>query len=142
MLVETFRELRVYRRAVELRRGVFETSKLWPPDERFSLTDQVRRSARSISANIAEAWSKRRYQRHFVSKLSDAHAEASETSVWLDTALECGYINAELHAELCGICDEICGGLTKMMHQSERWCGPSQAREEEGHYEADKKGVN
>lgn len=130
-----FRELRVYEQAVELRRQVFELSRRWPKEERYALTDQVRRSSRSVGANVAEAWSKRRYERHFVSKLSDAHAEAAETSVWLEVALECGYIGEEEHTTLHVLCDRIGGGLVKMMREPGKWCGPaSLIREEEAPY--------
>ena len=77
--VSRFEELRVYERAFELASQIFELSASWPKEERYALTDQVRRSSRSVCANIAEAWCKRRYPKHFVSKLSDAHGEAAET---------------------------------------------------------------
>ena len=135
MAIQHFRELRVYEQAVQLRRRVFELSKRWPKAEQYALTDQIRRSSRSIGANVAEAWSKRRYERHFVSKLTDAHAEAAETNVWLDVALECGYIGEEEHTALQTLCDRIGGGLVKMMREPEKWCGPaSLIREEETPY--------
>ena len=93
MTIRDFKELNVYRTAFDAAFSVFELSKRFPRDERYSLTDQVRRSSRSICANIAEAWRKRRYPASFVSKLSDADAEAAETQVWLDIALRCGYID-------------------------------------------------
>jgi four helix bundle protein len=97
-------ELRVYERSVELRIRVFELSKTWPTDERYALTGQARRSSRSVGANIAEGWAKRRYRRHFVSKLTDALAEAEETNVWLDVARECEYLSEEDHVHLRGVC--------------------------------------
>jgi four helix bundle protein len=75
-------------------------SKEWPTDEKYSLTDQIRRSSRSVCANLREAWAKRRYEAHFISKLSDCDGENSETDTWLDYARDCGYIAAEKHAEL------------------------------------------
>ena len=86
-----------YQKSFELAMEIFETSKIFPTDEKYSLTDQVRRSSRSVSANIAEAYRKRQYPAHFKSKLSDADMENSETQVWLDFALKCGYLKTETH---------------------------------------------
>ena len=122
--VRSYRELRVYKAAVELRRQVFDASNAWPREERYALTDQVRRSSRSVGANIAEAWSKRRYPRHFVAKLTDAHGEAEETGVWLDTALECGYLAEEAHADLMALIRAAAGGLATMIRQADQWSGP------------------
>jgi len=121
--VRSYRELRVFASAVELRRGAFEASKTWSKAERYALTDQVRRSSRSVGANIAEAWSKRRYPRHFVAKLTDAHGEAEETGVWLDTARECGYLTGDQHADLMALVRATAGGLATMIRQSDRWAG-------------------
>src|SRR5512136_3279203 len=89
----SFKDLRVYQRAREVSRGVFELTKTFPKEEMYSLTDQVRRSARSVGAQIAEAWGKRRFERHFVSKLTDADAEQMETRHWVGEVLDCGYIS-------------------------------------------------
>ncbi|HVM47968.1 MAG TPA: four helix bundle protein, partial [Candidatus Acidoferrum sp.] len=89
MRVADYKELRVYRLAFESAMEVFEVSKLWPSEERYSLTDQIRRSSRSVCTNIAEAWRKRRYEAAFVSKLSDSDGEAAETEVHLDFAVRC-----------------------------------------------------
>ncbi len=138
MAITSFRELRVYQRNVDLRKRVFALSKTWPKEERYSLTDQVRRSSRSVGANLAEAWAKRRYRNHFICKLTDAHAEAEETSVWLDVAQECKYLDDEEHLALRALCDEIGGGLVKMMRGPEQWCGPATlVREELAAYETD-----
>ena len=91
-LVKHFKELRVYRQGFAAASRIYELSKRCPKEERYSLTDQVRRSSRSVCANIAKAWRKRRYPAHFVSKLSDSDSEAAETQAWLDLALDCGYI--------------------------------------------------
>ena len=125
MAVKHYKELGVYGLAVEVRRDVFLLSKTWPKEERYALTDQVRRSSRSVGANVAEAWAKRRYERHFVSKLTDALAEAEETVVWLDVALECGYLDEQQHADFTRQCRQICAGLVKMMRNPDAWCGPS-----------------
>lgn len=104
---------------------IFEVSKSWPKEERYSLTDQIRRSSRSVSTNICEAWRKRRYQAHFISKLSDSDAEAAETQGWLDYALACQYITQIDFQELDQKYEFISGGLVKMMSNAEQWCGPS-----------------
>ena len=104
---------------------LFEVSKRWPREERYALTDQVRRSSRSVCANLAEAWSKRRYPRHFVSKLSDAHGEAEETLVWIGFARDCGYLSSDVaHSEEVR-CRRVIGGLVKMMRSPASWCGPA-----------------
>lgn len=123
MSIRSFRDLRVYESAVELRRGVFTASKRWPKEERYALTDQARRSSRAVGANLAEAWSKRRYPRHFVAKLTDAHGEAEETGVWLDTARECGYLDDDGHGALVSLVRATAGGLATMIRQSEKWSG-------------------
>ena len=88
----SFKDLNVYQKAREISRAVFKFSKAFPKEETYSLTDQVRRCARSIGAQIAEAWGKRRYEKHFVSKLTDADAEQLETQHWIGEALDCGYL--------------------------------------------------
>lgn len=124
-MVKHFRELRVYREAFAAAMKIFNASKGWPKDERYSLTDQIRRSSRSVCSNIAEAWRKRRYPAHFVSKLSDADGEAAETQSWLDFALESGYITREEYSEVDGAYETISGGLVRMMDGAEDWCGPA-----------------
>lgn len=135
IMVENFRQLRVYREAFRIAQRVFELSKRWPREERYALTDQIRRSSRSVCANTAEAWHKRRYPKHFISKLSDANAEAAETQTWLDFALDCDYLDREEYDELNAAYDRVIGGLVKMMASSDRWCGPSDTvRENEESY--------
>ncbi|GAB5536678.1 MAG: hypothetical protein Rubg2KO_29270 [Rubricoccaceae bacterium] len=137
-MVSHYKDLAVYQKATTLRREVFASSKGWPKEERYSLTDQVRRSSRSIGANIAEAWAKRRYPKHFVSKLTDALAEGEETIVWIDTAYECSYIDTEVHSDLTRTTRQICGGLVRMMRSPDSWCGPSGIARETPHpYEVD-----
>ena len=99
-LAQHFKDLRVFQSGFESAMRIFESSKSWPKEERYALTDQIRRSSRSVCSNIAEAWRKRLYVASFVSKLSDADAEAAETQVWLDLARACGYIDEALHSEL------------------------------------------
>jgi len=100
---------------------IFEITKRFPPEERYSLVDQIRRSSRSVCANVAEAWRKRRYLAAFVSKLSDADAEAAETLVWLDIALNCGYLDQKDFEELSDHYDHVCAQLTKMMAAPDKW---------------------
>jgi len=127
--------LRIYKFAFESSMRIFQFSKTWPPEERYSLTDQIRRSSRSVCENLAEAWRKRRYPSHFISKLTDADAEAAETEVWLDFALECGYLPKEAHEELTRNYETICGGLVKMINDAPQWCGPAnQVKEDEPEY--------
>jgi len=95
-----FKSLRVYKQSFAIAMEIFELSKSFPKEERYSLTDQIRRSSRSVCANIAEAYRKRIYPNHFVSKITDADAECSETTVWLDFALECNYINESTYNSL------------------------------------------
>ena len=113
--IRHFRELDVYKLAMEAAMEIFEVTKGFPAEERYSLTDQVRRCSRSVCANIAEAWRKRRYLAAFISKLSDAEAEASETEVWLELAVRCGYLNQAKSAE------HILGKLVNMLSHPEQW---------------------
>lgn len=93
--VTTFRELKVYQLSRQLSKEIFLISKKFPKEEMYSLTDQIRRSSRSVGAQIAESWAKRRYEKHFVSKLTDADGEQLETQHWIDTAIDCDYITQE-----------------------------------------------
>lgn len=96
-----FRELIAYQKAFDLSMEIFTLSKSFSFEEKYSLTDQIRRSSRSVCANIAEAYRKRRYVNHFISKLTDSDAENSETNVWLEFSLKCGYISQEKYSDLC-----------------------------------------
>lgn len=129
MPVRRFRELRVYQDAYEAARTIFELSKTWPKVEKYALTDQIRRSSRSVCANVAEAWRKRRYKGHFVSKLSDADAEAAETRTWLQFGHDCGYLSADAFEELDDTYDRICGSLVNMMNNPEPWCRPGSVQD-------------
>jgi four helix bundle protein len=90
--IMSFRDLKVYQMAFKLQQKIFEITKHFPKEETYSLTDQIRRSSRAVGANIAEAWQKRRYVAHFVSKLTDSDGEQAETQHWIITAFSCGYI--------------------------------------------------
>jgi len=118
---KAYRDLRVYQLAFKSAIRIFMLSKAFPSEERFSLTDQVRRSSRAVCACIAEAWRKRRYPKSFVNKLSDADMEATETQVWLDFALEFRYVTPEQHRELNDAYDHICSQLAIMMAEPAKW---------------------
>ena len=124
-LVRSFRDLKVYQNELALLIDVFEVTKKFPAEEKYSLTDQIRRSSRSICANISEAWRKRRYKPAFISKLSDAETEGAETQVWLDVALACGYLTNEEFQKLDAAGDRIIGQLVQMIDQADRWVLPS-----------------
>lgn len=120
-LIRSHTDLDAYQRAFKAAMQVFAGSKRFPKEERYSLTDQVRRSSRSVCANLAEAWRKRRYEAAFISKLSDAETEAAETQVWLQFAVECGYLNRESTRTLYKEFDYIIGMLVKMANNSKNW---------------------
>lgn len=113
--ISSFEQLRVYQEACALDSVIFEASKTFPREETYSLTDQVRRASRSIGANIAESWAKRRYPAHFVSKLTDADGELQETRHWWNRAFAYGYITATARDDVADRCGRIGGMLGKMM---------------------------
>ena len=119
--IRTHKDLDVYHLSFEAGMQIFKISKHFPKEERYSLTDQIRRSSRSVSGNIAEAWRHRRYPKSFISKLSTSEGEAAETQVWLDYALKCKYIQSELHEELFLKYDNIIGKLVNMIRIPEKW---------------------
>jgi four helix bundle protein len=127
-LVRNHKELDVYQRAFSAAMGIFELSKQFPREETYSLTDQIRRSSRSVCSNLAEAWRKRQYEAMFVSKLTDAEMEAAETQVWLDFAVECNYLNAQKAAELHTIYNGILGSLANMRNNAPSWLLPQAKR--------------
>ncbi len=110
-----FQDLLAYKKSFELAMSIYHLSKKFPTEEKYSLTDQIRRSSRSVSANIAEATRKRRYINHFISKLTDSDAENSETQSWLEYCLACGYINQENFDHLTAISLEVGKLLNYMM---------------------------
>ena len=119
--IATHKDLRVYQAAFSVAMDIYKLSKSFPSEEKFSLTDQIRRSSRSVCANLAEAFRKRRYPKNFISKLSDCEAEAAETQVWLDFALACNYINQVTYEKLNKEYDNIIGMLVKMIAEPEKW---------------------
>lgn len=123
-LIRSHRELEVYRRAVAAAMMLFELSKTFPPEERYALTDQMRRASRSVCANLAEAWRKRRYAAAFVSKLSDAETEAAETQVWIEFAARCAYLDGPTAADLYARYGQIISTIVGMITHSQRWTIP------------------
>src|SRR5436190_19946348 len=119
--IRAHHELDVYRAVFEAAMVVFEMSKGFPKEETYSLTDQIRRSSRSVATNIAEAWRKRRYEAAFISKLSDAETEAAETQVWLEFAVECTYIDRDRAAALYHKYNQILGSIVHMINNPQQW---------------------
>ncbi len=115
------RDLEVYQRAFEAAIGIYEASKSFPKEEMYSLTDQIRRSSRSVCANLAEAWRKRRYQAAFISKLSDCEAEAAETQVWLEFAVKCQYLERDQALAFYNAYDRVLATLVGMITHPETW---------------------
>jgi four helix bundle protein len=120
-LIRTHRDLEVYQIAFEAAMRIFQESKSFPKEERYSLIDQIRRSSRSVCANLAEAWRKRRYEASFLIRLSDAEAEAAETQVWLEFAMECDYLKKDNGHALSATYDNILGKLVKLINDPKPW---------------------
>ncbi len=121
MKIRSHKELDTYNMAFNAAMTIFEITKSLPADEKYSLTDQIRRSSRSVRSNLAEAFRKRKYPKSFVTKLSDSEGEAAETLVWLDFSLKCNYIDAKTYQELTENYDKILGKLVTMSLQPEKW---------------------
>ena len=119
--IRTHRDLAVYQKGFAASMQIFELSKHFPKEKVYSLTDQIRRSSRSVCANLAEAWRKRRYEKAFISKLSDSESEAAETQVWLGFAVECQYMDRDEAAALYQTYNEILGTLVGMINHPETW---------------------
>ena len=111
-MIYTAKELVVYKKSFDVAMAIFEATKHFPSEERYALTSQIRRSSRSVSMNLREAWAKRRYEAHFISKLTDCEGENAETDTSLDFALACGYISKDVHQQLADINAEV----TRMLH--------------------------
>ena len=121
MKIKTHRDLEVYSKAFDAAMELFEISKSFPKEETYSLTDQVRRSSRSVCANLAEDWRKRRYEAAFIAKLSDCEAEAAETQTWIEFAVKCEYIDREVGSKLYKTYDEVIATLVGMINHSDKW---------------------
>jgi four helix bundle protein len=138
MKIVTHRDLEVYQRAFDAAKVIFRLSGSFPKEEQYALTDQIRRSSRSVCANLAEAWRRRRYEGAFVDKLSLAESEAAETQVWLEFAVECGYMRTEDARELYKTYNGVIGRLVGMINHADSWIiHPKQLRESEISYEVD-----
>ncbi|EHC13054.1 MULTISPECIES: four helix bundle protein [Fischerella] len=120
-LVKKHQDLEVYKMAFDAAMEIFDLSKKFPIEERFSLTDQIRRSSRSVCANFAEAWRKRRYKAAFVAKLNDCEAEAAETQTWIEFAVKCGYLNSDTGREVYRTYNKVLSGFNNMINNSESW---------------------
>ena len=120
--VGSFRDLIVFQKAYKLAMEIFEISKSFPKEEKYSLTDQIRRSSRSVTACIAESWAKRRYEKSFVNKLTDSLGEEYETEVWLDYSKDCKYIQKETQERVLSEYDEVRKMLISMINHPEKWC--------------------
>lgn len=120
-LIKSHRELEVYKLAFKAAMEIFHLTKTFPKEERYSLTDQIRRASRSVCANIAEAWRKRIYEAAFVAKLSDSEVEASETQTWLDFSISCKYIDKDTYKSLNQTYDNIIGKIVRMRTQPKKW---------------------
>ena len=114
-------QLEVYKMSITAEMKIFEISKIFPKEEKYSLTDQIRRSSRSVSSNIAEAWWRRRYEGAFIDKLNISETEAAETQVWLGFAVKCKYLDREIGIELNQIYDNIIGKLVNMANNPKPW---------------------
>lgn len=125
--ITTHRDLQVYAKAFDASMKIFELSKAFPKEERYSLVDQMRRSSRSVCANLAEAWRKRRYEAAFVCKLNDVEGEAAESQTWIEFAVRCGYMTKENGRELYRTYDQILRTLVGMITHPDTWVLPIKA---------------
>lgn len=123
--IESFRELKVYRRAHRHANTLFERSHKFPKEEKYALTDQIRRSSRAVTALLAEAWARRRYEAAFINKINQALGEAMETQAWLDHARSCGYLDEEEYERFNDAWDHIGAMLRRMIQQADGFCTSS-----------------
>lgn len=121
-MVKSWRELEVYQNAFALQQDIFRVSKSWPREEAYSLTDQIRRSSRSVGACVSESWAKRRYPAHFLSKLTDSDGELQETLHWLDTAQACEYLDPDAATAFIARAEQIGRQLGSMMNNHKAFC--------------------
>lgn len=120
-MVKGYRELIVYQKAYKLAMEIFEITRSFPREEKYSLTDQIRRSSRSVTSNLAEAWARKQYIKSFINKLTDSLGEEYETEVWLDYSRDCGYISLSTHSDLMNKSDEVRKMLLSMINHPEKW---------------------
>jgi four helix bundle protein len=122
--ITTYKELRVYQAAVTAAVRIFELTRLFPPEERYSMTDQMRRASRSVYANLGEAWRRRRDKKSFINKLNECESEAEETRVWIELSWRCGYLSQQQALELDRDYDRIIGQLVRMVDTASLWVVP------------------
>ena len=122
MKIESFKDLIVYKKAYKLAMEIFDISKGFPKEEKYSLIDQIRRSSRSVTSCIAESWAKRRYEKSFINKLTDSLGEENETEVWLDYSMDCNYIEKETNIKLLNEYEEVRKMLISMINNAGKWC--------------------
>jgi four helix bundle protein len=120
--INSFKDLIVYQKAYKLAMEIFDISKSFPKEEKYSLTDQIRRSSRAVTSCLAESWAKRRYEKAFVNKLTDSLGEENETEVWLDYSKDCQYILPETHSKLISEYLEVRKILISMINNPDKWC--------------------
>jgi len=119
--IRSYKDLRVFQNGMDAAMKIFYLTKCFPPEEKYSMVDQIRRSSRSVCANLAEAWRKRRYKAAFVAKLSDAESEACETQVWVEFARRCEYLNNEICNELDTAYEQIMAQVVTMIIDADKW---------------------
>lgn len=119
--INSYKDLRVFQNALNAAMKIFELTDKFPPEEQYSLTDQIRCSSRSVCSNITRAWRKRRFKTPFIAKLNDSEGEACETQVWIEFARQCDYLDDDVCTDLDAAYDQIMGQLAKMISQPEKW---------------------
>ena len=119
--INSYKELRVFQNGMDAAMMIFEITKEFPSEEKYSMVDQMRRSSRSVCANLAEAWRKRRYRAAFIAKVSDAESEACETQVWIEFARRCKYLDEDISKELDLAYDKIMGQIVNMITNADKW---------------------
>jgi four helix bundle protein len=124
-LIKSFRDLNVYKSAQIETQRIYSRSRNFPPEEKYSLTDQIRRSSRAVKAMVAEAWARRRYRAVFINKIDEAPGEATETQSWLDDCLDCGYLSADEFKQMDAAWQSIGAMLNKMIARADDFCGKS-----------------
>ena len=120
--VGSFKELIVYQKAYKLAMDIFEVSKKFPKEEKYSLTDQIRRSSRAVTSSLAESWAKRRYEKSFINKLTDSLGEEHETETWLDYSRDCQYISLATHEKILTGYEEVRKMIISMINNPDKWC--------------------
>ena len=127
--IKNYKDLRVFQNAMNAAMEIFHLSEKFPPEEKYSMTDQIRRSSRSVCSNITKAWRKRRFKTPFIAKLNDSEGEACETQVWIEFARQCKYLDDDACSELDAAYDQIMGQLAKMIGQPDKWLIKNQQKQ-------------